>query len=103
VLARILERVSKLDSGRVLEEAMSRRFPYRTVERQLRAFVKDSWPAVGGANDRVTGARCGRLSCSTVAAPAWTATPPPGACGGSRRPRGFRRSAASARGAPACG
>ncbi len=42
VLARIIEPVSKLDSLRVLEEAGSAVVSYRTVERRLRAYAKDS-------------------------------------------------------------
>jgi hypothetical protein len=42
VLARIIEPVSKLDSLRVLEEAGSAVVSYRTVERRLQAYAKDS-------------------------------------------------------------
>ena len=43
VMARIIEPVSKLDSGRVLEEAGVPPVPYRTVTRRLRVFAQDSW------------------------------------------------------------
>jgi integrase len=40
-------------------------------------------PAVGRAIDRAIGGRASGPSCSTIAAPGWTATQPPGACAGS--------------------
>jgi hypothetical protein len=43
VLARIIEPTSKLDSGRVLEEAGVAPASYPTVCRRLRAYAKDSW------------------------------------------------------------
>jgi hypothetical protein len=43
VLARIIEPASKLDSGRVLEEAGVTPSSYRTVTRRLRTFAKESW------------------------------------------------------------
>jgi len=43
--ARIIEPVSKLDSLRVLEEAGAPAVSYRTVERRLRVYAKDSWRA----------------------------------------------------------
>ncbi len=45
-------------------------------------------PAAGRSTDRATGTRTPDRSCSTAAAPAWTATPPPSACGDSPRQRG---------------
>jgi Transposase DDE domain len=45
VLARIIEPSSKLDSGRVLEEAGMTPASYPTVCRRLRAYAKDSWRA----------------------------------------------------------
>src|SRR5690349_22458018 len=43
VLARIIEPVSKLDSGRVLEEAGVAAASYPTVNRRLRAYARQSW------------------------------------------------------------
>jgi hypothetical protein len=43
VLARIIEPTSKLDSLRVLEEAGAAVASYRTVERRLRVYAKESW------------------------------------------------------------
>jgi hypothetical protein len=43
VLARIIEPTSKLDSGRVLEEAGVAAASYPTVNRRLRAYAKQSW------------------------------------------------------------
>jgi hypothetical protein len=45
VLARIIEPTSKLDSGRVLEEAGVAAASYPTVCRRLRAYAKDCWRA----------------------------------------------------------
>jgi len=43
VLARIIEPASKLDSGRVLEEAGVAPASYPTVCRRLRVYARDSW------------------------------------------------------------
>jgi hypothetical protein len=45
VLARIIEPTSKLDSGRVLEEAGIAPASYPTVCRRLRRYAQDSWRA----------------------------------------------------------
>jgi hypothetical protein len=45
VLARIIEPTSKLDSGRVLEEAGVAPASYPTVCRRLRTYARDSWRA----------------------------------------------------------
>ena len=47
-------------------------------------------PAVGRAIDRAVGDRTAGRSCSTAAAPGWTATPPPAGCGASPISAGVR-------------
>jgi hypothetical protein len=61
VLARVIEPSSKLDSGRVLEEAGVTPASYPTVCRRLRAYAKDSWRA-GLSAACAAHARLGRAS-----------------------------------------